>query len=618
MDRRHDEQLWHRAANTPASHRRRSQPPRYKQQLALIERHRQAMHEAKAHKAVIQDTTAPACVFPGRNLQIPSPHSPGMQSPRGQSAGSSDRPDSPSFGQTRTLAERRGGAMSALLKCDSNDVRRAMLDRGLSPRVSPRGVSPRRGSPRGMSPGAFSPQPASRSPSRSSPTRALLHFLTGMGSPDPVPDPFDGELPKPEPRPLPFDRKLRTRSDPALLRRRPRSSDRGKHRAAQLQGRSPSSPLPNSASKSASPMLSPSFWGFGPSPESRPRSPRIRSRSGGSGGRHRPRPNVQGRGSPPKRFPAADRDTSLDLSDCEHKGESRTRKGDIKSEEATPTLISPTTPPCDANGKEEPRTRQRHWSLTAVFRRKGTAAKLTAGATGTASDGDVLSPPKRLVKRWGSIPVIVESEADTDAVYPWQLASEPKRTAMVERRRLELLEVDLASDSALAAEWMAVLRHRANQTFESQTCVATAEIPTIEPSIDEAQNVPILMLHLGQTCHDGTAVKEEDCGAVSLHNTFMWADADDWLWNTSQRDQSEQSAVAIASAESDDLAQPRTSQPPTAPVAVDPSGFPWHGDMVRMESRRQTLLRLDIDHDPNLLKEWMALVHARNHSDVQV
>lgn len=177
-------------------------------------------------------------------------------------------------------------------------------------------------------------------------------------------------------------------------------------------------------------------------------------------------------------------------------------------------------------------------SFAGVLRRRQEGSNLDA----------VASLPPAMKRRWSSFSgetcgsrfdgSSYDDEADNDDTrgrnvpYLWQLAPEHERPRLVELRRQELLDLDLAADAALHSEWMHILQYRAERTF------ANAHENASQPSahngaFTSAEDVAIAD-HTAEELHDDRIAvlvirigggPSEACGAV------QWAEADTWLWN---------------------------------------------------------------------------------------
>lgn len=225
-----------------------------------------------------------------------------------------------------------------------------------------------------------------------------------------------------------------------------------------------------------------------------------------------------------------------------------------------------------------------------------------------AEDDDSNCKPKTNVKKWSSIPSIpFITETETSGhFYPWQLAPPHQQQQRVESRRLELLEQDLASNPALTAEWMAVLKFRATQTF--------APDPLDTAVAEACPRVGFLMLRIGKeanpTASSLVSSRIQVPSASPDSETIRFADADLWLYDEVQRKKLEPPGLLPAHIPNDAVLM-REGRHRTTRRAIALVRYDWHDDAGRMETRRQELLALDIDSTRSLLDEWMSLLEAR-------
>jgi hypothetical protein len=343
----------------------------------------------------------------------------------------------------------------------------------------------------------------------------------------------------------------------------------------------------------------------------------------------------------------------------------------------------PSSPPFAAAAAAPPTPRRRRgFSFTGV----SFASVRRGRSQGSDDDGVANKLPVEVRRRWSSFSGETggsmydgssyddeADEADTrhrDAAYVWQLAPEHERPHLVELRRQELLDLDLAADAALSTEWMHVLRYRAERTFaasrESWQRVGTKPVTTLDSvarvdtsalnvtspaqddkSAQQGDRVAVLVVRIGASCATPTA------GEAS--NAVLWAEADAWLWEAvrprrrsvassrprpgllkappcvsavgiSHLPELPTAALNVAAATRaldylDLAADLSLNTERTAPCASadgcceeEPNSkrFGWEGDVVRMERRRAELLDLAIDRSCELQSEWLALLAERS------
>ena len=287
----------------------------------------------------------------------------------------------------------------------------------------------------------------------------------------------------------------------------------------------------------------------------------------------------------------------------------------------------------------------------------------------------VASLPPAMRRRWSSFSgetsgsrfdgSSYDDEADNDDTrgrnvpYLWQLAPEHERPRLVELRRQELLDLDLAADAALHSEWMHILRYRAERTFANahedarqptacggadiseEDVVAITDVTAVEL---HDNRIPVLVIRMGG-------------GSSEADGAVQWAEADTWLWNVVRSHgnpsviRPRPGAISSTSITAASLLLAPTSSPTidapaatatsalayldlaadpgalsstklvpiNAPVTGDDDGhddgesrFGWEGDASRMERRRAELLDLAIEKDGELQCEWLALLAERS------